>query len=147
MASERIGLEMYLYRNTATYGSPTWVLVEAIRDLTTTLQKATADFSTRGTGKWRAKRGALRDFDVEFEMVADYADVDFVALQDAFLNDTQLDLMLLNGTSATSGAKGWRIQAEVLKFSGKEPLEGAVMVDVGMSVCYDPDHPPTQVTI
>lgn len=147
MASERIGLEMYLYRNTATYGSPTWVLVESLRDLTRTLQKATADFSTRGTGKFRSKRGTLRDFDVEFEMIEDYSDVDFVALQDAFLNDTQLDIMLLNGTSATSGAKGWRIQVEVFKFTSKEPLEGAVTVDVGISVCYDPDHPPTQVTI
>lgn len=140
MAS-RLGLECKAYRNTGTYGAPTWDEVTNIRDLTLSLEKGESDVSTRSTGGWRARRGVLKDAKIEWQMVWDTADTDFTAFRNSFLNGTSIDMLFLDGSVSTTGSQGFRADIEIFSFSRNENLEEAVMVDVSAMPTYSTNAP------
>ncbi len=127
-----IGLNAKLYRNTGTYGSPTWDEVTNVRDLSTNLETGEAEGSTRGGGGWRQVLTTLKDGTVEFEMVWEPGDTDFEAFRDAWLNGTLIDCWVLDGSSSTSGNQGLRAEFAVLNFSRPEPLEEVLTASVTM---------------
>ena len=61
----RLGLKAKLYRNTGSYGSPTWNEVKNVKDVTLTIEKGEADVSTRGNDGWRALIGTLKSASIE----------------------------------------------------------------------------------
>lgn len=144
--SSVISLDAKAYRNTGSYGSPIFNEIPNVRDCTITLEKATADVSSR-TSKYRMVRGTMRELTVTFDVVWDTGDADFVALRDAWLNDTTIDMVFLDGSSATTGSQGPRAYWEVIKFSRKEDLEGALMVDVELRPTHNVTNPPTWYTV
>jgi len=64
-----LGLDAKLYRNTATWGSPSWDEFTNVKDVKLNLQKAEADTTTRGGNGWRSKTGTLKEGSIEFTMV------------------------------------------------------------------------------
>lgn len=146
MSSERSGLDCYFYRNTGSHASPTWNEVSCVRDLTLPKKKTRSEFSSRGTGGYKAFRGAMKELDVQGEVIRDHSDADYLALLDSFENDTILDCLFLDGPVDTAGSKGWRLQMIVFDISDKEPLDGPSLADLEMSVAYDTAHPPVRYT-
>ena len=140
----KTGLDCKLYRNTATWASPSWTLIGNIKDLTQNLEKVTADVSTRGS-VWRRKKTGLKDGGIEFQMVWDTSDANFTAIQSAFLNDTTIELVALDGVITDAGNEGLRSDFEITAFSREEPLEDAVMVSVTAEPAYT-DNTPTWYT-
>lgn len=136
-----IGLECHAYRNTGAYASPNWNELTNMRDGTLKLEKDKADVSSRATGKWKAKRGTLKDASIDIEIVWDTSDDDFGALLDSFLNGTQIDILVLDGPVGTTGSQGPRGYYEVMSFSRKEPLGDAVLASVTLEPTYNPVHP------
>ena len=61
-----LGLNAKLYRYD---GSSTWHLIGNTRDLSLSLEKATADITTRGGDGWRQSVAPLKDGSVSFQMV------------------------------------------------------------------------------
>lgn len=139
----KIGLDCKLYRNTGTYGSPSWNEITAVRDLTLNLEKATADVTTRGNNGWRAEKNTLKNGRLEFDTLDDPDDADITALRSAWENDTDLDILVLNGSSATSGSKGLRATMQVRNQNESQPLEGAVTISWQLSPTYDAANAPT----
>lgn len=133
--SSVLGLDGKMYRNTGSYGSPTWNEMPGVKDLTTSLEKASADVSNRASG-WRKERGTLKTLSLSFQMVWDPEDLDFDALLTSFLNNTSIDCVVLDGPVATAGSQGPRATFEVFKFERSEELEGAMMVDVELKPTY-----------
>ena len=144
--SSVLGLDCKAYRNTGTYGSPTWNEIPNIRDLTIPMEKTKADVSSRAS-KYRMSRGTLRDINISFSMVWDTADADFTALRDAWLNDTSIDMVFLDGSSATVGSQGPRAYFEVTKFERTENLEETAMVNVEICPTHNLTNPPTWYTV
>ena len=140
-----LGLDCKAYRNTGLYGSPTWNEVPNIRDLTIPMEKTKADVSSRNS-KYRMSRGTLRDINITFSMVWDNADADFTALRDAWLNDTSIDMVFLDGAVGTAGSQGPRAYYEVIKFERTENLEEAAMVNVELAPTHNLTNPPTWFT-
>jgi len=128
-----LGLDAKLYRNTAVWATPTWSLVDNVRDLTTSVEKGDADVSTRGSGGWRQHAVTLKDGSIDFEMVWDTADAEFTALKDAFFNDTTVEMAALDLLVATTGAQGLHADFNVGDFSRAEALEDALKVSVKLS--------------
>jgi hypothetical protein len=136
-----LGLDCKLYRNTGTYGVPVWSELKNVKDVKTDRKKATADASTRGTGKTRAKVGTLREFSVSFESVVDNADADYIFLEQCYDNDTVVDMLVLNGPYTTPGVRGMRANLNVTDLSDSQPLENVETVSVTLEVAISANPP------
>ncbi len=142
--SFKLGLDAKLYRNTATYASPTWSELTNVRDLTLSLEKGEADVTTRANGGWRALAGTLKEGSIEFEMVWDPADAGFTAIKDAWFNDESIEFAVMDGAlPPPSGgtSQGLRATMQVLSFSRSEPLEEAMTVSVTIKPTYAANAP------
>lgn len=136
-----LGLNCTLYRNTGSYGVPVWVLMNNVRDVKVDRKKATADATTRGTGKYRAKIGTLREFTVTTEVVVDNTDADYLFFVSCYDNDTVADMLILNGPIATSGSRGVRANLNVTDLSDSQPLEGVDVISVSLEVAISANAP------
>jgi len=125
-----LGMNAKLYRNTGTYASPTWTIVSNVRDVTLSLETGEADVTTRAASGWRQSIATLKDAGLEFEMVWDGTDAGFTAVKDGYMNGTNIEFLVLDGDSATSGSQGLRAEMSIMTFSRNEPLEEAVTVSV-----------------
>jgi len=138
----KLGMDCKLYRNTGTYGTPVWNLVDNCRDVTLSLEAAESDVTTRGNAGWKATVATLRDAGLEFEMVWDSADADFTDFQTKFLTNATLEMLILDGVeTVASGSQGLRATMMITKFSRKESLAEAVMTSVTMKPAYATNAP------
>jgi hypothetical protein len=146
--SVRRGKDFKLYRNTDDPydNTPTWSLVPNIKDLTRGLDKALADASTRGS-TFRQQVGTLKDLTIDFEMVYDPSDTDYDAFEDAYFNDTDVEILILDGLITTAGSKGIRFMSQVSKFGVDEKLEDVGRTPVTLVPSYAPTNPPRRVHV
>jgi hypothetical protein len=101
-----------------------------VKDLTLNLEKNEADVTTRNNDGWRGTVGVLKDGSVEFQMLWDTGDADFTAIRDAWLNDTDIVLAVLDGDKDVPGNQGLYADFQVTAFTRNEPLEEAISADV-----------------
>jgi hypothetical protein len=144
----RVGLEAKLYRNTGTAGSasPTLNEVGNCRDLTLGMEKNTTDVTVRANNGWRANKGVLKDGTIEWSMIADGEDADYVAFRDAFLNNTDVDIFVMSSDVDNADSEGLRAVVSINNFTRNEPLEEALTVDITAQPTYFPAMPPHWVT-
>lgn len=141
------GKDFKLYRNTVeSYVTPTWEEVTNVRDLTRSLEKSLADASIRGTS-FRLQVGTLKDLSVEFQMVYDPADTAYEAFEEAFFDDLDIELLILDGPIGTAGSKGIRFEAQVSNFTVNEALEDVGLTDVTVVPGYVPENLPRRVEV
>lgn len=136
-----LGKDCKLYRNTGSYGTPTWNEIPNVKDLGLDLETSEADVTTRGNNGWEAVVAALNRGGINFQMVYDTADPDFVALRDAYLNKTTTEFAVMDGDITVSGKQGLRATCMMVTFSMTENLEEAVMVDVAIKPTYAANAP------
>jgi len=136
-----LGLNAKLYRNVGSYGSPSWTLVNNVKDLRLTLEKSEADVTTRGGNGWEQTVAALKSATIEFGMVWDTTDANFTAFKTSFLNDAVIDLLVLDGLVGTVGSQGLRADCMVPRFTRQENLREALSVDVSAKPTYSANAP------
>lgn len=135
-----VGLDMLLNRNTGAYGSPTWVVVENVRDLSGPDSMGEADASTRRV-KVKQFEPALEEIAFEWEMIEDPTDADFLAIQTAYRTRAKLDLAFSDGNMTTTGTSYFRVEVKVFGFEKSEPLEGMVTRKITVKPCYSANAP------
>lgn len=104
----KAGIACKAYRNTGTYGSPTWTAADIVRDAQPAFPWDLVDASARAT---RAKLYGKTQIDLGFQLVcrADDADTAYGLFVDAsFSPTTVIDMMLLDGPISTEGVRGVR---------------------------------------
>tara|TARA_R100000458_G_C8260495_1_gene236040 strand:+ start:472 stop:912 length:441 start_codon:yes stop_codon:yes gene_type:complete len=136
-----LGMNAKLYYNTGSYASPTWTLIDNVRDLTLNLERGDTDITTRGGGGWRQSVATLADGSIDFGMVWDTADTVFTAIKNAFINNTTVEFLALDGLQATTGSQGLRATMAITSFSRNEGLEDALTVDVSAKTAYADNAP------
>ncbi len=136
-----LGKDAKLYRNSGSYGSPTWTLISNVRDLGLGLEKGEADVTTRAGNGWEQVVAALKSASIEWGMVWDTADANFTAIRNSFLNDTVIEFLVLDGAVATTGSQGLRAECMVQRFRRNENLREAVVVDVSAKPTYSTNAP------
>lgn len=136
-----LGLDAKLYHNTGTYGTPTWDEIGNVKDLVMSIEKGTADVTTRTNSGWRAKIGTLKEATIEFQMVYDTDDADFEVLQTAFFANTLIEFAVMDGAIATTGQEGLRATMDITSFGRDEQLEQALMVPVKLEPSYSANAP------
>lgn len=135
-----LGLNAKLYRYD---GSSTWYLIGNTRDLSLSLEKATADITTRGGDGWRQSVATLKDGSVSFQMVYDTSDANFTALQTAFMSSDAGDILfeVFDGDRTTSETQGLEAWFTITGFNINQNLEEAMTVDVTMQTAYNSTAP------
>ena len=136
-----LGMNAKLYYNTGSYASPTWTLIDNVRDLTLNLERGDTDITTRGGAGWRQSVATLADGSIDFGMVWDTADTVFTAIKNAFVNNTTVEFLALDGLQATTGSQGLRATMAITSFSRNEGLEDALTVDVSAKTAYADNAP------
>jgi len=135
----RLGLGAKLYRNAAASGTPSWVLINNVRDLTLNLETGEADVTTRGNNGWRATMATLKDASLEFEMVWDTEDANFTVIRNAFLGNQSIRLAVLD--DFMGDGQGIYARWMITAFSRNEPLEEAITVSVTAKPTYSANPP------
>jgi hypothetical protein len=122
------GIDCKVYRNTATYGSPTWALINPTIEVTVNLENSTFDASNRDSN-YRLQLPALTDISVDLRFHKDKDDADFLALETAAQTRANLDLLILDGLQTVATSDGWRILGFFSSWTESQPLEDAITVD------------------
>ena len=138
----RLGMDCKLYFNDGgDWAAPIWSEIGNAKDVTLNLETGEADVTTRGNAGWRATMATLKEGSIEFEMVWDTADDSFAAFQQAYFNNTSIEVAAMDGDVATSGSSGLHAEFSVTNFSRNEPLEEAVTASVTIKPTYSANAP------
>jgi hypothetical protein len=137
----KLGLDAKLYKNDSTYESPDWTELTNVKDVNLNMEKGDADVTTRANKGWRASKATLKEATVEFDMLWDTEDEGFSAIQDAYFNDTAIEMAVMDGDITVPGSEGLRASFDVMSFQKKEPLEEAQMVSVTLKVTASDNAP------
>jgi hypothetical protein len=120
-----LGRNSKLYRNTATYESPTWAAIDLISDLSVNFDWSEAPASARESVIEQALK-AMATLEVTFMLKAKPEDASYEALMNAALSFGTIDFLVLNASNITVGARGWRADMQVFSSSEDQGLQTAI---------------------
>ncbi len=124
----KAGIDGAAYRNTGTYGSPTWVEVDSVRNMNPAYPWDMNDASARATNV-KLYRKTQTDWSLSFDIRCDDLDTAYQAIYaNAFTPNTLLDMMFLNGPISVEGSRGVRFHAN-LSISAEDQTIGGVQYD------------------
>lgn len=127
----------------------TWNVTNNVKDLTLDLSKGTADVTTRANNGYVAVIGTLKDASLKFTSIWDDADAQFGVLSDAFFDNTQIWVQVLDKEEGLAGTTATGLQAymEVVGFVRNEQLTEGITVDFTLRPAYNLTNPPEWVSI
>lgn len=142
-----IGFQCKLYRNTGSYGTPTWTEITNVKDLEIGFAFSEADVSTRAGGGFREKMAGLLDAPITWGMVYDPADTVFTALRTAAFARTVVEFAVADAAIATNGTHYFRVHTQITAFPFTQPLEEGFTVDVTATPTRNSNAAPAFVTV
>lgn len=125
-----LGIDCAFYYNTGTFGSPTWVELTNVSDITVGGSWESGDGSTRASRVKKEGRTQL-PLQISGRMLADKS-TGYVAFRTAYYaagSTGVIDVMCLDSPSDSNGADGFRFEAEVHDWSRVEGLGDVVFRD------------------
>ncbi|MCL2647562.1 MAG: phage tail tube protein [Phycisphaerales bacterium] len=141
----KFGLDAKLYYCVAGIGgTPTWIELTNVKNVTLSLTKGEADVTTRANKGWRATAGTLKEGTIEFEMIWDTSDTGFVAVKNAYFNNSIIGIAAMDGPITgpdSNGSQGLWADCMITDFSRDEPLEEALGVKVTAKPTYSTNPP------
>lgn len=141
----RTGRYHTLARNTASYATPMWQPIGLAREVTVEDSMEEVEVQARQWPVTLVLPG-LRSFALTFEMLYDPADQDYVALESAYLDGTNIDLAALDGP-IEAGTKGKRAVCKIVEFERSEPLDDTVVISVRAVPSADSPNMPSDITL
>jgi len=141
------GKDAKLYNSTAaldgtvTAATATWVEYDNVRDVTGNYSAETVDVTTRATAKlgWGASAAVLNTGEVTLNIPQPAAaDTIFDAIISAWLNQTEITMLVLNGDKATSGKQGLAANFSV-SMSQAQPIKDVQSWDITLTVSSYPE--------
>lgn len=126
----KIGILAVAYLNTNSYATPTWLAITSISDWKVGAKWDEGDASTRLS---RLKLALKTQLGLEISgklRSANSGDASYSTILAALVTDAQLDMMILNGPSATNGVSGFRADFQVFDGSEDQGLSAVVFDEV-----------------
>lgn len=128
----KLGTKAKFYRNTATYGSPTWVEITSIKDFKLNMAWDTVEAPSRAS---RVKSMAKTQIDISGSGSVKVTDTEagYIALWDSLIDpDGEMDVMILNGDKATNGVRGVRYDGVITTGDEDQAIANALYMDFGV---------------
>lgn len=143
--AKKLGILARLYRNTGSYDTPIWTVMNGWSDAALRVAWDKADASTRDS---RVKGGVKTQLDLGFTGKYKVSDdnAGYLALWGLTFNDDTIDLLILNGPIADNGVRGVRYDAQVYS-AGEDQGLGVALFDEFTIDPYIFDHEPAIAVI
>ena len=129
-----VGLDMTLYRNTGSYASPVWVLVDNVDDLKRGCKLGEAELPVRKF-KELMTEPCLIAREYAWKMIRDELDTNYTGLRTAKDGRTLTEFAFANGPIATTGTTYWRQECKLFSWDDEEPTQGGVVTNVSAKPC------------
>ncbi len=147
------GLDCRLYLNTSVAAdartNPTWSEWKCVNSAKLSIDFDAADSSCRGGGKWKQQTPTQGTLAVSGSAIKDKEDSAFLVASAAAINNTIVDVMVLDGDRAAPAgvgqSDGWRFDGQFSSFSENQDLTDVVKIDFELGVARTL-NPPTQVS-
>lgn len=124
------GFDGFAYYNSApTSAAPTWVLLDTVRDVTTTASADSADNSDRRS---IYKKNCVGMIDLETTMTFTHVagDAAQLGLRTHFLARTVVEIAIMDSDITVSGAEGFKYYAIVLSNDFAQPMSDGQTISV-----------------
>lgn len=140
----KVGIDHKLFRNSASFASPTWDEIINCRDLNIPDFFDEVEVRRRGAAIKQFEPGQ-RELDLTWEMIWDPADTDFTAIQTAYVAKNLIELAFADGAIGTSGTTGsggtagvvfTRVECKIIRWEKQFTMDGAAIVSVQARPCY-----------
>lgn len=131
-----LGKDCYLYRNTGSFGSPTWDLIDVVGDVEVGYSMNESDVSHRGAGGQQQMEPTLQVNELTFTVPRDPSNADQTALITAFFARTLIEFAIANGPIATNGTKYWRQEMKIFAMPNSEPINGHSTIAFTVKPCF-----------
>lgn len=130
MAQKLLGINAKLYRNSATFGSPTWVEMPRVSDVSVDVNWNRAVNATRGSVFERGGKTTAK-LQLTFKHEEDLTDVAFLAIIAALNSQSgMMDLLALNASNSTNGAAGYRGEFDIADMKESQGIQDVLIYDV-----------------
>ena len=140
-----LGIDGVFYRNTATFGTPTWDAVPGISDCVVNSDWDSGDGSTRVSPVKMSEPTQL-DLNVSFKHIAD-GGADYLALAAAFYGRDDIDVMVLDGASTVNGVEGVRFVGKLHKWTQSQGLGDVLFRDSVIKPSIQATNKPQTVAV
>lgn len=140
-----LGLACKLYRNTGTYGSPTWNEIPNVGTIEPDWSMEEFALKLRSGGGFTMTEPTLANIGFEMEMMYDPADADMTTLLAAHYGRTATEFLILDQASGTTGSQGIRASFKSTDMKRTEVIDGVTMMKFAFKICYSA-NPPTWYT-
>lgn len=142
----KVGFEGFLYYDEeGAGGTPTWLHVPNVQDLSLPLEADEAEVSTRGGGGWKQYLQGLKDASIEWSMVWDPEDTAVQAFLTAFLSGGVIGLAVMDGPVANVGSEGLWLDVVITGFNKDEALSEGQTVAITAKPAYSATAPQWKV--
>lgn len=141
------GVNARVYRNTGTYGSPTWTAVNLTKDGNVS---APWDMVEAGARETKAKLYGKTRIDIQIGLTvrADDLDAGYNALADAAMSQTTvMDMLILDGPITVEGARGFRAHFLVNESSQPQEIDGIIYDSFDLKPAWSSEGYPSKVVM
>ena len=140
-----LGINAKCYRNTSSYGAPNWSEITQISDLSINPTWDKGDASARES---RIKQNVktMMDLEITAKVKKRIGDANYEAIMDALVSDNVLDLLVLDASKETVGARGWRIDAQIFSATEDQAMGNVLYEDITISPSLE-SNPPKAVKV
>lgn len=125
-SANKPGVAAGLYRNTGTYGSPSWTAQTFVHSVRPSMPWGKVEAGARYT-RANVYMKARADLTIEVMMKADAADAGYQAFRAAAVSPTTVvDCLVLDGLITIEGACGWRGEFLVNLTGAPQEIDGSI---------------------
>ena len=125
-SANKPGIGGRVYRNTGTYGTPTWTDQTFVLSVTPSMPWDMVEGGGRFT-KAKTFMKARTDLTIQIVMKADDADAGYLAFRAAAVSQTAVvDLLVLDGLISIEGVHGWRGEFLVNLTGAPQEADGSI---------------------
>jgi hypothetical protein len=102
----------------------------AVKNATNPTSLKEVDVTTRATGNFEATDGRIKQSSIEFDVILDPNDANYVAVETAYYANSIIALADMSGPIATSGSRGLWANCKITQFNREEPIDGEQKIHV-----------------
>lgn len=135
------GYDGAVYANSGTHGSPSWNLIDNIMDVDLGDKIDEFELCIRRNAPMKTFVNTLREWNPQFGVAWIPTDTLIIALLDASLNGTGLDLIFLDGLIGVSGTQGPRADFKVEGVPRSEKLKEGMNVQISLKPLLTANKP------